>query len=353
MGMKDALPFLGMVSMQFIQVGIIVAIKEATSNGMTKFTFIFYTNAIAALILLPTSFLVHRSNSRPPITFSVLCKFFLIASLGCIAQVSGNIAVQITTASFTNAIFNLSTGSTFVLAVIFRMEEVDFKSSTTLAKSIGTLVSIIGAVIAALYKGPSILMTIPPQSYFPNQLLMQQTNFVLGGLILLIDCLASSASVIAQALILKQFKAELIIVFFYSLFVAIISAIFSLVVERDFGAWSLQPPVRLLAILYSGIVGCAIQLSIAMWCLRKKGPLFCAVFQPLGIVIGAAVDIIFFGDILCMGMLVGSIVIVIGFYSVMWGKAKEREVIKDNGVSSLESTSEEAPLLQNIKETQV
>ena len=60
MGMKDALPFLGMVSMQFIQVGIIVAIKEATSNGMTKFTFIFYTNAIAALILLPTSFLVHR-----------------------------------------------------------------------------------------------------------------------------------------------------------------------------------------------------------------------------------------------------------------------------------------------------
>lgn len=81
MGMKDALPYLGMVAVQFIQVGLIVAIKEATSSGMTKFTFVSYYNALSSLILLPTSFLIHRST-RPPITLSLLCKFFLLAVLG-------------------------------------------------------------------------------------------------------------------------------------------------------------------------------------------------------------------------------------------------------------------------------
>ena len=36
----------------------------------------------------------------------------------------------------------------------------------------------------------------------------------------------------------------------------------------------------------------------------------------------------------------------------MWGKAKEQKVT-DNSENSLESTSEKAPLLQNIKETQI
>lgn len=60
MGMKDALPYLGMVGVQFIQVGLIVAIKEATKSGMTKFTFVSYYNALSSLVLLPTSFLIHR-----------------------------------------------------------------------------------------------------------------------------------------------------------------------------------------------------------------------------------------------------------------------------------------------------
>ncbi|KAL6983635.1 hypothetical protein U1Q18_017015 [Sarracenia purpurea var. burkii] len=342
--MEDALPILGMLCAQLIQVGLIVAIKEATSTGMSKFTFIFYSNALAALVLLPTSFVVHRSN-RPPITFSLLCKFFLLALFGCVAQITGNAAIQITPVSFTSAMLNLIPGFTFILAVIFRMEEVDYRSSSTLAKSIGTLVSIIGALIATLYKGPSILMT-PSHSNMLHQLLTQQSNLVVGGLLLIIDCLASSAFIIAQALLLKKCGAELIIVFFYCFFVAIMCALFSLVVERDLAAWSLLPTARLLNVLYSGLIGSATQVSLDVWCLHKRGPLFVAVFHPLGIVVSAAIGITFLGDIMYLGSLVGSIVIVIGFYSVMWGKAQERKVVVGNEISSLQSTSEEeAPLL--------
>ncbi|CAL5421388.1 unnamed protein product [Camellia sinensis] len=321
MGMKEALPFLGMVSIQFIQVGMIVAVKEATSHGLTKFTFVFYSNSLAALILLPTSFLLH-------------------SLLGCTSQVVGNVAVQITPASFSTAIMNLVPGFTFTLAVIFRLEQADFKSSSTLAKSIGTIISIVGALIVTLYKGPSLLMTAT------------QYNLVLGAFLLTIECLSSSAYIITQAFLLTEFGAELIIVFFFSFFVAIMTGILSLVMERDPAAWSLLPSVKLLSILFSGIVGSSIQASILLWCLRQRGPLFTAVFPPLGIVISTVVGIIIFGDILYLGSVVGSIIIVIGFYSVMWGKSKEQKVITDDEETSLESPREKAPLLQNIRETQ-
>ncbi|XP_052173445.1 WAT1-related protein At3g28050-like isoform X2 [Diospyros lotus] len=346
MGVKEVAPFVGMAAVQFIQVGLMAAIKAATSSGMTKFTFIFYSNALASLFLLPLSLLLHRSV-RPPITFSLLCKFFLLGLLGCIAQVTGNAAIQITPASFCSAMLNLVPGFTFILAVIFRMEEIHFRRSSTLAKTTGTLVSIIGALIVILYKGPSIVMTLSLPNT-PQQLLMQRSNFVIGGVLLIIDCVAASAFIITQALLLARYSAELIIVFFYCFFVAIMSAMFSLVVERDLAAWSLQPTLRLLTILYSGLIGSAAQVSIITWCLHKRGPVFVAMFHPLGIIIAAAVDIIFLGDSLYLGSMVGSIVIVIGFYSVMWGKANEAKV-KDNGASSLESSSEQAPLLQSTK----
>lgn len=65
---------------------------------------------------------------------------------------------------------------------------------------------------------------------------------------------------------------------------------------------------------------------------------------------------IFFGEpiitIYILHSLVGSIIIVIGFYSVMWGKAKEIKVIENSMDRSSESTSEKAPLLP-IKDEQM
>lgn len=37
--------------------------------------------------------------------------------------------------------------------------------------------------------------------------------------------------------------------------------------------------------------------------------------------------------------MIGSLTIAIGFYTVMWGQIKEREMVMDNGYGSLESAS--------------
>ncbi|XP_062159583.1 WAT1-related protein At3g28050-like isoform X2 [Alnus glutinosa] len=241
---------------------------------------------------------------------------------------------------------NLIPAFTFILAVTFRMEKLDWKSSSSLAKSMGTIVSIAGAFIVTLYKGLPLLMP-PSPTNSSHQLFLQVSNWVIGGLLLAVDAVLSSAWLFVQALMLKKYPAELIVVFFYCFFVAIQSAVVSLVVERDLSSWSLQSNETLIAVLYSAVFGSAFQVGISAWCLHKTGPVFVAMFKPLGIIISVVVGVILLRDTLYLGSLIGAIVIVIGFYSVMWGKAKEKKMGEEAGVRSLESSREKVPLLQN------
>lgn len=346
--MKVTLPFLGMVLAECAQVGLMIVSKVAMSDGMSSFIFILYSNALASLILLPSSLFFHRSG-RPPLNFTIVCGFLLLGLLGCLAQIFGYAGINLSSPTLGTAMLNLVPGFTFILAVTFRMEKLDWRSSTTVAKSFGTIVSIAGAFIVTYYKGIP-LVSMPSTSNPSHQLLLQQSNWVAGGLFLAADCIMASAFLIVQALILKKYPVELIVVFFYCFFVTILSAVVCLCIERDPTAWSIKPRIRLLAVLYSGVFGSAFQVGISTWCLHKTGPVFVSMFKPLGIVIAAAVGVLFMEDTLYLGGLVGAIVIVIGFYAVMWGKAKEDKLDVDVTVRSSESGSQKYPLLQSHTE---
>ncbi|XP_021658371.2 WAT1-related protein At3g28050 isoform X2 [Hevea brasiliensis] len=290
--MKVSLPFVGMVMAECAQVGLIIVSKAVMSKGMSSFIFICYSNALASLILLLSSLLFHRSQ-RPPLTFSIVCGFFLLGLFGFLAQLFGYTGINLSSPTLGTAMLNLVPGFTFVLAVAFRMEKVDWRTFTTLAKSMGTIVSIGGAFILTYYKGPPIWMTRFPLNSSP-QLFVQLSNWVIGGLLLAVDCVMTSAWIIIQ-----------------------------------------------------GVFGSAFQVGIVTWCLQQTGPVFVSMFKPLGIVIAAVAGVIFLGDTLYLGSMVGAIVIVIGFYAVMWGKAKEWEIGVDAGVRSFESSSQKVPLLQS------
>lgn len=351
MGVESALPYVAMVICQFAQVGLLIASKEAMKTGMTTFVFTFYSSAFASAILLPSSFLFYRS-SRPSLSINFFCGCFILGLLGYSVQIIGNVGVLFASASLASAMLNLIPGFTFVLAVIFRMEKLNCRSLSTQAKSIGTVATIIGALVATLYLGPPILSR-PLHSAPTLQPLTQSKNWILGGSLLGIDCLVASLFIIAQAFVLKRYPVELIVMFFYSSLVAVLSAATSFIIERDFDAWNLKPKKRLFAVIYAGCFGNVFQVTITSWCVRKKGPLFAALFHPLGIVIATALGVIFLGDIFYLGSLIGSVIIVSGFYAVMWGKATEKNVQKmdDNGVEeSLESGSGKVPLLVNKAE---
>ncbi|GKF84279.1 EamA domain, WAT1-related protein, partial [Tanacetum coccineum] len=66
------------------------------------------------------------------------------------------------------------------------MEKIDIRNPCSLAKLFGTIVAISGAMVFTLYQGPEIFHMIPsPDS--PNQLLFSRpSDWVIGGLILVI-----------------------------------------------------------------------------------------------------------------------------------------------------------------------
>ncbi|KAF4355475.1 hypothetical protein F8388_015229 [Cannabis sativa] len=235
------LPTVGMLMAECAQVGLMMVSKAAMSDGMSNIIFIFYSNALASLILLPSSLLFHRSQ-RPSLTFSIIGGFLLLGLLG--------------SPTLGTALLNLIPGFTYILAVTLRMETLNWRSSSSQAKSIGTIILILGAFIVTLYKGPSLSMASSSSSSSSSnlsytELLFQQPNWVLGGLLLTADCVSASAWLIVQASILKQYPAELIMVLFYCFFVAILSAVFGLVLERDLSAWSLKSKLRFSAVVYS------------------------------------------------------------------------------------------------------
>ncbi|RVX10538.1 WAT1-related protein [Vitis vinifera] len=386
-----------MVMAEFAQVGLMIASKAAISSGMPNLVFILYSNTLASLILLPSCLLFqdHRVLNSP--------SHFQRILLACPTWIFGYAGIQYSSATLGTAMLN---SSRFYLHTCHHfqlqhgvMRPIDFwclqcldnavdihnlhllhplhkntwkntqttnTTSITIHRLTSTLrifvrdhcgclldVSIAGAFIVTFYKGSPILMT-PSPSNFPDQLfLSQQSNWVSGGLLLAADCVMSSAWLILQASILKKYPAELIINFYYCFFVAIQSAAASLIMERGPGAWSLKPSTRFIAVMYSGVFGYVFQVGAITWCVHQKGPVFVAMFKPVGIVVavamGSAGDISHY-CILNLCSLIGATVIVIGFYSVMWGKAKEEKIDEDIGVRSLESTSQKAPLLQNYIE---
>lgn len=65
------------------------------------------------------------------------------------------------------------------------MEKLDWKASSTRAKSIGTLVTIAGALIMSLYKGQAVINNNPPFKLFPQKLVSSmQFDWAFGALLL-------------------------------------------------------------------------------------------------------------------------------------------------------------------------
>ncbi|KAA8530262.1 hypothetical protein F0562_004971 [Nyssa sinensis] len=349
-GIKDALPFAVMVVVECIEIGMATLSKAAMNRGMSKFVFVVYYNALGTLILLPHFiFHIHRSK-RPPLTFSLLCRFFLLGLTGtCLLQISAFMGINYSSPTLASAMGNLIPAFTFLLAIIFRMEKLDLRTSSSRAKSLGTAVAISGAFMMTLYKGPPILMGASP-SHSPHQLLLlQQSNWILGGLFLTITCFLSSTWNIFQTATVKEYPDKVTVVFFYCCFGTIQCAILSLIVERNPSAWMLRPGIEMITVLFSAIeaiFGCAFRTSVFTWCLDKKGPLFVAMFKPMGMVIAVIMGLMFLGDTLHLGSLIGAFIIAVGFYTVIWGQAKEKDTVADN-FCRLESSTPKTPLLQN------
>ncbi|XP_022993679.1 WAT1-related protein At3g28050-like [Cucurbita maxima] len=117
--------------------------------------------------------------------------------------------------------------------------------------------------------------------------------------------------------------------FFFTFFVTVQTAAFAVVINTKATVWQVRPDIEMVTIVFSAIFGSMVRTGVHTWCLQRKGPVFVAMFKPLGMVIAVALAVSFLRESLCLGSVIGSVVIGCGFYSVIWGQIKQLELDLD------------------------
>lgn len=330
--LAEVVPYAAMLIMECISVGGGTLSKAAMSKGMSHFVFVFYTHALSFLLIFAICLIFHREKWAP-LNFSI-CKFFFICLLGSTINPNCFYAgIDYSSPTLGAGMRNLIPAFTFLLAVIFRMETLNLRSRTSQVKIVATFLTIFGGLVLIFYKG----------SLSGSNLLSMQRNWVTGGLLFATSSLCLSIWIISQGTILKEYPSELTVVTLHFLFGSIQCAVVALVAEgNNPNAWKLRPDVELFPVMYTAIFPGLAEILTDIWCIKKKGPVFVAMFKPTGIAIAAVTNFIFLGERLHTGTIVGSIIVIVGFYGVMWAKSKDKE--------DQDLAQEKMPLLQDDRD---
>ncbi|GAU24137.1 hypothetical protein TSUD_83720 [Trifolium subterraneum] len=87
-----------------------------------------------------------------------------------------------------------------------------------------------------------------------------------------------------------------------------------------------------------GIVPSGLVIIVVAWCIKMRGPLFAAVFNPLQLLLVAIFAYLLVDEKLYLGSVLGAVLIVCGLYAVLWSKSKEME--KETQLLSLKTNIE-------------
>jgi drug/metabolite transporter (DMT)-like permease len=77
--------------------------------------------------------------------------------------------------------------------------------------------------------------------------------------------------------------------------------------------------------MLQGIVTSSIAYYVQGLVIQKTGPVFASAFSPLMMIVVAVMGSFILAEKIFLGGVLGSVLIVIGLYSVLWGKHKENQ----------------------------
>ncbi|XP_050213096.1 WAT1-related protein At4g08290-like [Mercurialis annua] len=336
-------PYILMVCLQFGSAGNYIISMITLNHGMNRYVLIVYRNAIAAIVLAPFALIFER-KIRPKMTFKVSLQILALGFLEPILdQGFSYLGMQYTSTSYTSAIMNAVPSVTFLLAVIFRLERIKIKEIRSQAKVIGTLVTFGGALLMALYKGPAINLLSSGGSGHHANSDDSGKHWVTGTLLIMVGCVAWSAFYILQSITLKHYPAELSLSSLICLSGTAQSLAVALVVAHHPKAWEVGWDSRLLAPVYTGIVTSGITYYVQGIVMKTRGPVFVTAFNPLCMIIVAALGSLILAEKLFLGSILGGVIIAIGLYSVVWGKSKDYSSTQHSSISQ-KGAAQELPI---------
>ncbi|KAL2538569.1 WAT1-related protein [Forsythia ovata] len=321
-------PYLAMVSLQFGYAGMYIITMLSFKRGFSHWILVVYRHAVATLVFAPFAFFLER-KVRPKLTLSVFLKIMLLGFLEPVLdQNLYYVGMKYTSATFTAATVNILPAITFIMAVIFRLENVNLKQIHSLAKLIGTGITLSGAMLMTFYKGP--VVDILPHSLggshggTTSSGGTDDQHWVIGTILLLSCIVGWSGFFIVQNKTLKEYPAELSLTALICFMGVMEGGVVALIMEHNMSAWTIGFDSRLLAAVYSGIVCSGIAYYLQSVVNKARGPVFVTAFSPLSMIITAVLGAMVLAEQIHLGSLIGAIIIVFGLYSVVWGKSKEK-----------------------------
>lgn len=346
-------PYVAMVSLQCGYAGMYIITLVSLNQGMSHFVLAVYRHAAATLAIAPFALILER-KIRPKMTVSVALK---IMALGLIEPVIDQnlyyLGMKYTSATLASASANVLPALTFAMAVIFRLERLKMKKVHTQAKIIGSLVTVVGTLVMILYKGPIVHFlgshAAGTTSNHQNAgAAAVDQHWFAGTSMLLARTFGWAGFFVLQSFTLKEYPAELSLTCLICLMGTLQGAAVAAVKERDLSAWVIGWDSRLLAAVYSGVVCSGVAYYVQGVVMKERGPVFVAAFSPLCMLITAALGAYILAEQVHLGSVIGSAVIVIGLYSVVWGKSKD-PIHSEFGDDEMSEASLELPIVVDGK----
>ncbi|KAJ0079268.1 hypothetical protein Patl1_23950 [Pistacia atlantica] len=341
---SDFLPFLLMVLVQAGYAGMNITSKLALDAGMKPLVLVTYRQIFATFAILPFAYFLEW-KTRPKITKSIVFQILLCSLTGATGnQVLYFIGLAYSTPTIGCALTNLLPAVTFVLAAIFGQEFVRIKTRPGQAKVFGTALCVGGAMLLSFYNGNMI--PVPNSGIhwnYADRMSQRnaggQSNLVLGSILLIGSAVSWAAWIVIQTQMSKKFPAPYTSTTLMCFLGSIECGAIGLIAEHKLSAWSLSSPIYLISAIYTGVVCSALAFSLTSWCIQKKGPLYVSVFSPLLLIIVAILSWALLREKLFVGTAVGSVLIVVGLYAVLWGKDKELKL--DEPIKGTEATTKQ------------
>ncbi|GKV05770.1 hypothetical protein SLEP1_g17739 [Rubroshorea leprosula] len=318
-------PYLTVILLQLGAAGLDILSKAALNQGMSNYVLVVYRNAVATIVAAPFA-VIFDKKVRPKMTVAVFTKIMVLALLEpAIDQNLYYLGMKYTTATFVTALYNIVPPSPFSW-LGYLSERMMIKSIHSHAKVIGTILTVTGAMVMTLMRGPMI-----PLSWTGRPTTHEQAtngtdvhSSIKGGLMAVAGCFCSACFMILQAVTLKTYSAALSLTAWVCLLGTIEGSIVALVMERGKASvWAIKWDTNLLIATYSGVISSGLTYYIQGIIMKDRGPVFVTAFSPLCMVIVAVMSSFIFAEQMFLGRVTGAIIIIVGLYLVLWGKRKD------------------------------
>ncbi|KAG6421219.1 hypothetical protein SASPL_117769 [Salvia splendens] len=339
MGFENYKPIIVMVMCQCAYAGLILSGRVALLEDFSSRVFVVYRQIVAFLLIAPFAYFSRRGTTGCGMDWKSFWSIFLLSLIG--VTINQNMyfeGLYLASSTAASALVNLVPAITFVIAYCLGMEKVDLGNVRSWAKIMGTVFCVSGAVVMATVKGPKLLGM--------ELILGEQDTWFVGCLFLLASACSWSLWLILQVHVTAYYPDHLSLTTWMCLIAAVQSAILTFIIEPGFNTWKLTSHVQLFSCFVAGVAS-VVTIFGQAWCIPRRGALFCAMFNPLCTLIVAIFACIFTHEDLYTGSLTGGLAVIIGLYTVLWGKAKDHVEIKNttNGENGSVIDDLEHPLL--------